>query len=98
MVTIEVLGHGCANCQKLEANAREAVAMAGIEADVVKVTDDAADRGAGCVDHPRPGHRRRGQVLRPHPGRGRHRGVAERGLTPRADGVVDATDKERPPG
>ena len=42
MVTIEVLGHGCANCQKLEANAREAVDMAGVEAVVVKVTDDVA--------------------------------------------------------
>ena len=29
MVKIEVLGSGCANCQKLEENAREAVAMAG---------------------------------------------------------------------
>jgi small redox-active disulfide protein 2 len=52
MVTIEVLGHGCANCQKLEANAREAVAMAGIEADVVKVTDDAAIAARGVLTTP----------------------------------------------
>ncbi len=52
MVTIEVLGHGCANCQKLEANAREAVAMAGIEADVVKVTDDALIAARGVLTTP----------------------------------------------
>ncbi len=47
MVKIEVLGSGCANCQKLEENAREAVAMAGVEAEVTKVTDyaDIASRG-----------------------------------------------------
>ena len=32
MKTIEVLGPGCANCINLENNAREAVAMAGVEA------------------------------------------------------------------
>jgi small redox-active disulfide protein 2 len=37
--TIEVLGPGCDNCKLLEKNAREAVALAGIEATVVKVTD-----------------------------------------------------------
>ena len=36
---IEVLGSGCPNCQRLEANAREAVAMAGVEAEVLHVTD-----------------------------------------------------------
>lgn len=47
MVRIEVLGSGCANCKKLEANAREAVAMAGVEAEIVKVTDygEIASRG-----------------------------------------------------
>lgn len=39
MKKIEVLGPGCANCVRLEANAREAVAMAGVEAEIVKVTD-----------------------------------------------------------
>jgi small redox-active disulfide protein 2 len=39
MRTIEVLGPGCPNCVRLEANAREAVAMAGVEAEIVKVTD-----------------------------------------------------------
>ncbi len=39
MKKIEVLGPGCANCQRLEANARQAVMMAGVEAEIVKVTD-----------------------------------------------------------
>ncbi len=39
MVKIEVLGPGCANCQRLEANARQAVEMAGVEAEVVHVLD-----------------------------------------------------------
>ena len=39
MVKIEVLGSGCANCQRLETLAREAVAKLCIEADVQHVTD-----------------------------------------------------------
>jgi small redox-active disulfide protein 2 len=39
MKTIEVLGSGCNNCKRVEANAREAVAMAGVDAEVVHVTD-----------------------------------------------------------
>lgn len=39
MVKIEVLGSGCANCQRLETLAREAVAKLGIEAEVEHVTD-----------------------------------------------------------
>jgi len=39
MVRIQVLGPGCANCQRLETLAREAVAGLGVEAQVEKVTD-----------------------------------------------------------
>jgi small redox-active disulfide protein 2 len=39
MVTIKVLGSGCANCKRLEANARKAVEMLGIEAEIEKVTE-----------------------------------------------------------
>ena len=39
MKIVEVLGSGCANCKRLEAVAREAVVMAGVEAEIRKVTD-----------------------------------------------------------
>ena len=39
MLTIKVLGSGCANCKKVEEIARRAVTGLAIEADVVKVTD-----------------------------------------------------------
>ena len=42
MITIKVLGPGCANCRKLEAVAREAIAAAGVQAEVLKVKDMAA--------------------------------------------------------
>lgn len=36
---IKILGSGCANCKKLEENARKAVAELGIDAAIEKVTD-----------------------------------------------------------
>ena len=39
MVKIEVLGSGCANCQRLEAMAKAAVTKLGMEAQVEHVTD-----------------------------------------------------------
>lgn len=39
MITIKVLGPGCANCRKLEEVARQAIASLGVEADIVKITD-----------------------------------------------------------
>lgn len=39
MLTVKILGSGCANCKKLEAVAREAVAGADLQAEFVKVTD-----------------------------------------------------------
>jgi small redox-active disulfide protein 2 len=42
MLNIKVLGPGCANCRKLEEVAREAVVLAGVEAQVEKVTDTEA--------------------------------------------------------
>ena len=39
LMTVKILGSGCANCKKLEVVAREAATSAGIEAEFVKVTD-----------------------------------------------------------
>jgi small redox-active disulfide protein 2 len=39
MLTIKVLGSGCPNCKKLEAVARQAVDMTGVQAQILKVTD-----------------------------------------------------------
>jgi len=39
MLTIKVLGSGCANCKRLEANAHQAVEQLSIEAVIIKVTD-----------------------------------------------------------
>ena len=39
MLTVKILGSGCANCKKLEAVAREAASASHIEAEFLKVTD-----------------------------------------------------------
>ena len=52
MRTIEVLGPGCNNCIRLEKNAREAVAMAGVEAEVVHVTDYREIAARGVLSTP----------------------------------------------
>ena len=39
MLTIKILGSGCANCKSVEAVARQAVASMGVEAEVIKVTE-----------------------------------------------------------
>lgn len=39
MLTIKILGSGCANCKKLEAVARAAAESAGLQAEFIKVTD-----------------------------------------------------------
>ena len=45
---IEILGPGCMKCNKLYETAKEAVAQAGVDAEVVKVSDimEIAKRGA----------------------------------------------------
>jgi small redox-active disulfide protein 2 len=52
VVTIEVLGSGCANCQRLEVIAREAVAELGIEAQVEHVTDIKEIMARGVIATP----------------------------------------------
>jgi len=39
MLTIKVLGSGCANCKKVEAIAHKAVTDLGVEAEIIKVTE-----------------------------------------------------------
>ena len=39
MLSIKILGSGCANCKKLEAITRDAVTHSGIEAQIEKVTE-----------------------------------------------------------
>ena len=39
MLTIKVLGSGCANCKKLETIAHQVVEQMGIQAEVIKVTE-----------------------------------------------------------
>jgi small redox-active disulfide protein 2 len=42
MLTIKVLGSGCANCKRVEQIAHKVVAEMGVEAEVIKVTDHTA--------------------------------------------------------
>jgi small redox-active disulfide protein 2 len=39
MITVKVLGSGCANCKRLEQIARKVIQNLAIEAEIVKVTD-----------------------------------------------------------
>jgi small redox-active disulfide protein 2 len=52
MKDIKVLGHGCANCHRLEANVREALARTGIAGAVSTVTDDAGIMSYGILGTP----------------------------------------------
>jgi small redox-active disulfide protein 2 len=49
---VEVLGSGCANCLRLAANAKEAAAMAGVEVEIVKVTDYGQIMAYGVMSTP----------------------------------------------
>jgi len=52
MLTIKVLGPGCANCRKLEEIARAAATSAGVAAQIVKVTDMQQIVGYGVLKTP----------------------------------------------
>jgi len=39
MLTVKILGSGCANCKRLEAIANQVVDQMGVEAEVMKVTE-----------------------------------------------------------
>jgi small redox-active disulfide protein 2 len=49
MVTIEVLGTGCANCKRQLGNVETAVKQLGISADIIKVEDMAEIMGRGVM-------------------------------------------------
>jgi small redox-active disulfide protein 2 len=38
-VTVQILGRGCARCQQLERNAKEAIGRLGLDATVEEITD-----------------------------------------------------------
>lgn len=52
MRLIEVFGPGCANCQRVEANARQAVARTGVEAEILHVVDYAEIMSRGVLSTP----------------------------------------------
>ena len=49
---IKILGTGCSNCKKLEANTKEAVKTLGIEANITKVEDIKAIMSYGVMRTP----------------------------------------------
>ncbi|MBN1109977.1 MAG: TM0996/MTH895 family glutaredoxin-like protein [Methanomassiliicoccales archaeon] len=49
---IEVFGIGCVKCKRLEKNVREALAKAGVDAEVVKVDDMTAIMDQGIMVTP----------------------------------------------
>ncbi len=52
MLTIKVLGPGCANCRKLEEIARQAATSLSVEAEIVKVSDPQQIVGYGVLKTP----------------------------------------------
>lgn len=52
MISIKVLGPGCANCKKLEEIALSAAASLNVEAEVIKVTDMAEIIATGVLKTP----------------------------------------------
>jgi len=52
MITVKVLGPGCANCNRLEQSARKVVINLAIEAEIVKVTDHLEIMDHGVLNTP----------------------------------------------
>ena len=52
MMNVKVLGGGCSKCETLLANAKEAVAKVGIEAEIEYITDFAVIASYGIMSTP----------------------------------------------
>lgn len=52
MITIKILGSGCANCKRLEQEVREALEGSTIDHEIVKVTDYADIMAYGIMSTP----------------------------------------------
>ena len=52
MMNVKVLGGGCSKCETLLANAKEAVANAGVEAEIEYITDFAVIASYGIMSTP----------------------------------------------
>ncbi len=52
MKLIQILGTGCAKCEKLKHNAEEAITQSGVEATVEKITDINVIMGFGVMMTP----------------------------------------------
>ena len=52
MLTIKVLGSGCANCKRLEKLTRKVIDDLGLEAEVIKVTDPTTYADYGVMATP----------------------------------------------
>jgi small redox-active disulfide protein 2 len=52
MLTVKILGSGCANCKRLEQLTRRVVEQLGIEAEIVKVTDPTKYSDYGIMSTP----------------------------------------------
>jgi small redox-active disulfide protein 2 len=52
MLTIEVLGSGCANCKRLEQLTRKVIHELSVEAEVIKVTDPTKYADYGVISTP----------------------------------------------
>ncbi len=52
MKIIEVLGPGCGNCRRVEANAREGIVLAGVEGEIRHVTDYREIAARGVMSTP----------------------------------------------
>ena len=64
MLTIKVLGSGCANCKKLEALTRRVIAKQSFEAELIHVTEYPDIMKYNVMSTPRTGGERKSRFIR----------------------------------